>query len=154
MLDTGLTWFLETNAALAEMLGRGGSPVRCRKDKTTGIFPVAVLGGAPTLPYIVYQLISSTPNNVMEGVNRFQSARVRFSCYGSNFTNAKQLANTLKQQLQGFKGVWYSLADNTPQVEVQGAWLAFWGDNAEPDAHNTILTSMIDFNINYVDMQD
>ena len=156
MLDTGLNWFLETNAALAALLnpgGAGSSPcVNKRADKTSGIFPVTAID-KPTLPYIVTLQISSTPNNVMEGVNRFQTARFRFLCYGSNFTNAKQLAYTLKQQLQGFKGIWYSLKDNSPQVEVQGAWLASWGDNAEPEAHNTILTSVIDFNINFVDMQ-
>jgi len=66
----------------------------------------------PALPYVVFYQISSTPNNLMAGVNRFQSARIRFECHGSNFSDAKQLARTLKQQLQGFKGLAYSLADS------------------------------------------
>lgn len=154
MFDTGLNWFLESNSALAALLGRGGSPVRARKDRTTGIYPGQALG-QPDPPYIVWLQISSTPNNVMEGVNRFQNVRIRFSCTGSDYTQAKQLARTLKLQLQGFKGLWYSTANpSEAQVDVQGAWEVFWGDNAEPDAHATLFTSVIDFSINFVDMRD
>jgi hypothetical protein len=157
MFDTGLNWFLETNAALQALLNPAGyalSPVRNKRaDKTTGIFPVAAIS-TPALPYIVFFEISATPNNVMEGVNRYQSARYRFTCYGSDFTNAKRVSRALKLQLQGYKGVWYSLADNSAQVEIQGAWLAFEGDNPEPELHNTIFTSVVDFNINFIDMLD
>jgi len=97
------------------------------------------------LPYIVYSQVGAGSVGSYDGNNRLQSARVRFSCYGTSYSVAKRLAAAIKNSLGGLLA---TLSDGT---RVEGAWLEFEGDETEAAVEGTIFASHVDFSLNFVD---
>ena len=89
------------------------------------------------LPYLVYTQVGASQVNSFDGVNRLQSARLRFSCYGTSYASAKALCGAVKASLSGLLA---TLSDGT---QVQGCWLA--------DLQGTIFASHVDYSLNFVD---
>lgn len=97
------------------------------------------------LPYLVYTQVGAAQVNSFDGVNRLQSARLRFSCYGTSYASAKALCNAVKSSLGGLLA---TLSDGT---QVQGCWLEFEADDAEADLQGTIFASHVDYSLNFTD---
>ena len=142
MLVEGLQAYLSANALVQAALGTASS----RGDSTNGIFPMLAYG-TPNAPYLVYSQISGEPQTVsMQGTNRLQNARWRFSCHGSTYRQAKELAKYVSVAL-------YSMNGTLPagQAEVHGSWKRSEIDTAEPVAHGTLFTTHVDFEVIYQD---
>jgi hypothetical protein len=109
-----------------------------------GVYP-ALAPKESELPYLVYTQVGGATVNSLAGANRLQSARLRFSCYGTSYADAKNLAAALKNSLNG-------LAVTLPGgITVQGAWLEFEGDDAESDLQGTVFACHVDFSMMFVD---
>jgi hypothetical protein len=117
-----------------------------RKDKSTGIFPVQ----APDevlVPWVVYQQVSGQPlQTSMQGTGRLHTARMRFSCFGSTYKQAKQLAQALKASMLACFGTM-----PTGDTIVQGSWLSLELDQAEPLPRGTIFCTITDFMLVFLD---
>lgn len=144
MLVEGIFEFIAADSGVQAQLGTPST----RPDKTTGIWPVQA-PDEPLVPWIVYQQISGNPlQTSMQGTGRLQTARIRFTCYGSTFKQAKSLANALKLCLLGCDG-----ALPAGQAEVHGSWLSLERDEAEPMLRGTIFASHLDFTFIFLDTQ-
>jgi hypothetical protein len=143
MLVEGIYDFLAADTGVQALLGTATS----RKDKQTGIWPVQA-PDEPLAPWIVYQQISGNPlQTSMQGTGRLQTARMRFTCYGSTYKQAKGLANACKLSLLGCDGAL------SGQVEVHGAWLSLERDEAEALPKGTVFCSHLDFTFIFLDLQ-
>ena len=93
LLVEGIYAVLVANASMQEALGS----VASRTDSTTGIFPGLAPDEVP-MPYIVYQQIAGQPlQQSMQGTGALTTARLRFSCYGTTYKQAKELGKVLNQ---------------------------------------------------------
>jgi hypothetical protein len=97
MLVEGIAALLVNDAGVKAILGVS------RNDGTNGVFP-SIAVEAPTLPYIVYQQIDRNPVLSYQGMNRLGMPRFQISCYGNPYKTVKQLANAVKNVLNGFQG--------------------------------------------------
>lgn len=142
MLVEGLQNYLANNGGVTGVLGTPGT----RGDSTTGIFPIMAIG-EPTAPYLVYSQVGGAPQTIsMQGTNALQNARWRFSCHGSTYKQAKELAKYVSQALYTLYG---TLAAG--EAEVHGSWKRSEIDTAEPIAHGTLYTTHVDFEIIFID---
>jgi hypothetical protein len=142
MLIEGIYAVLSTNAALQALLGTAAS----RSDSTTGIFPALAPSEVP-MPYIVYQQVAGQPlQESMAGTGALTTSRFRFTCYGTTYSGAKELARVLNQ-------VMISIDGPLPagEAEVHGVWLKLNADDSEPIPHGTIYANHLDYEINYID---
>src|SRR5258706_8793145 len=100
MLVEGITALLAANSGMQLQLGTPST----RSDRGTGIFPVQAPDEVP-VPWVVYQQVSGNPlQESMQGTGRLTTARLRFTCYGSTYKQAKTLAQALKSALLGCDG--------------------------------------------------
>lgn len=141
MFQQGLFNFLENQAALTTLLGTPAT----RGDKTSGIFAMLAINEA-TMPYMAFQRISGMPITSLQGANRLQEARFRFSCYGANYPSAVGLAEQLKLVFATYQGTW---SDGTI---VQNAVVVMEADDTESIPHGTIYAVHVDIEFMYVDM--
>jgi len=100
MFGEGLHNFLKSNSAIQALIGTPST----RGDKTPGVFPQQASVKEPTLPFIVYMEISGNNEQSLDGPNRLMIVRYRVASWGSSYGSAKKLANTIKLQLNGFRG--------------------------------------------------
>lgn len=143
MFEEGLYGYMIADANVCTALGG------TRSDKTSGIFPDSAPDECMT-PYIVFLQVSGQPlQESFQGVGALQTARWRFSCYGSTKKQAKNLANVLKQSLINMTG---PLPGGAGNGEVQGAWFRFECDMVEPMFVGTIKSTHIDMEFNYLDV--
>lgn len=141
MLAESIAAYLAADTNVKAQLGNP------RADGTTGIWPVTA-PDEPLVPWIVFQQISGSPlQESYQGTGRLKTSRWRFSCYGSSYKQAKQLAQAVIDAVLGMDG-----ALPAGQCEVHGAWLKLELDESESLPKNTIFTSHADFEINYVDL--
>lgn len=141
MLEEGLVALLAGNAGVSTLLGTH------RSDGTNGIFALEALKDV-TVPYIVYEQVSSDPNETMEGLNKFQGARYRFKCYAADYPTAARLCHAVRMCLGGFIGT-LADKDSTP---VQYCTPVFEGAlPVEASLRATILGRAIDFALLFVD---
>jgi hypothetical protein len=142
MLIEGLFSYLAADTGLAEQLGTTST----RRDHTTGIFPTVAPESVP-VPYVVCQQVAGEPlQTSFQGIGRLQTARWRFSTYGSSYLQAKKVAESLRLALLGMNGV---LVEG--DVCIQGSWLELEADDSEPIPHGNIYSTHLDFNINFQD---
>lgn len=142
MLAEGLYAVLTTNASLQALLGTASA----RKDKTTGIFPIMAPEEVP-MPYIVFQQVSGAPlQTSMAGTGPLREERWRFSCYGTKYKNAQELARVLNQVMISINGTLPA-----GEAEVHGVWETLAADDFETVPHATIYTAHRDYNIVYID---
>jgi hypothetical protein len=111
-----------------------------------GVFP-ALAPKESSLPYLVYTQVGGATVNSLAGANRLQSARLRFSCYGNTYGTAKGLAKAVKDSLNGLA---VTLPGGT--VAIQGAWLEYEGDDAEPDLQGTVFATHVDFSLMFAEV--
>lgn len=140
MFQTGLFSFLESQPLLTALLG---TPTT-RGDKSTGIFAM-LANNEPTMPYMAFQRVSGAPVMSLQGANRMHIARFRFSCYGSSYPSAVNLAGALKFLFATFTGTW---SDGTVVQHVGNVMEA---DDMESIPHGTIYACHLDFEFCYVD---
>jgi hypothetical protein len=108
------------------------------------VFP-ALAPKESVLPFVVYTQVGASSVNSFDGNNRLQSARLRFSCYGKSYADAKHLAAAVKNSLSGLL---VTLSDGT---KVQGCQMEFEADDAESDLQGTVFASHLDFSLMFVD---
>lgn len=141
MFFEGLFNFLGTSPVIVAQLGA------TRGDKTKGVFPM-LANPQPTFPYIVTEEISSDNATSMQGTNRFTTTRMRLSCYGSTYGQAKKLAEAVRQAFGTVSNYQGALSDGTilqsalqvPPGEV---------DDAEPQPHGMLYSSHLDYEFEY-----
>lgn len=143
MLVDALQNIIANDATLVALLGTTTS----RADSTNGVFPVQA-PDQPTMPYIVYSQVSGDPLDVMfGGTVPMTQERWRFSCFGTTYRNAKKLAKKLR----------LALIDVLPGTNAAGTvWLTgmycvMEADESEPIGRGTLFSTIVDFNIVYVD---
>lgn len=143
MLVESLQTFLSADAGLLALLGTPAS----RPDSTTGIFPISAPGNV-AMPYLVMQQISGEPlQESFQGTGRLQTARWRFSCYGTTYLKAKQLARALREALLAL----YPFSGNG--VQIEGSWLKLEADDFDEIPHGTIYAAHCDFDVVYLDLE-
>lgn len=142
MLAEALEAYLAADAGMKAILGLSTA----RKDQRNGLYPVSVIG-TPSLPYVVHYEVGTTPLYSFQGQNRLQSKRYRFSCYGSNALNAKQLARALWKALSNIPIGIMAVGD----IEMHGSYYIAEVDGAEPEGHNTIFGVHVDFEFWFLD---
>lgn len=144
MLVEGINAYIAADSGVRALLGTPST----RSDKGTGIFPVQAPDEVP-VPWIVYQQVSGNPlQESFQGTGRLTTGRLRFTCYGSTYKQAKTLANALKLAMLACDGTMPA-----GQVEVHGSWLSLELDEAEPLPRGTIFATHLDFQLIYVDAQ-
>jgi hypothetical protein len=144
MFGQGLFTYLSTNAGIKAQLG---SP---RADKETGVFPVLAPEGS-TFPYITVTQISGVPVESMQAQNRLTTARIRFSCFGSSYGQAKTLAEAVRQAFGSSSQFQVTLSDGTvlqnaspvPPTEV---------DDVESAGHGRIYSTHLDYEFMYTNV--
>jgi hypothetical protein len=110
-----------------------------------GVFP-SLAPKESSLPFVVYSQVGGATVNSLDGANRLQSARLRFSCYGTSYSAAKKLAAAVKASLNGLV---VTLSDGS---KVEGCWLEFEADDSEADLQGTVFSSHVDFSLMFVDV--
>jgi hypothetical protein len=140
MIVESLYGYLTASSTIATLLGVP------RSDKTTGIFPSFAPDGAPMPQIVIMQVVGQPLQESFQGTGRLQSARFRFSCYGSTYKSAKVLANAVKQAMMSCDGTMSS-----GNCEVHGSWFRLEQDEAEPIPHGTVYSTHVDFEVNFLD---
>ena len=88
-IETDLLDILEANAGVSALIG-------------TRIYPM-LLPQTPTLPAIVYSVISAMRTARHGGRASIGEKRIQFSCWGSTYSGAKALADQVRLALDGTK---------------------------------------------------
>jgi hypothetical protein len=131
------------------MLLEGIYTLLSENSGVTGLNATVCPGLAPkeqTLPVIVMKQVGGEASvTSFAGSNALQTARIRFSCYGSSFLIAKQVARAVKFALDGLLA---TLSDGT---QVEGAWLAYEGDQVDEALQGTVYETHVDFRFQFVD---
>lgn len=109
MIDVGLVNLLAGNAGAAALLGAGGASSQPGYTPQASIFGDVVPEDVTQYPCIAYQFVGgrSDPTLTTSGA---QCSRVQIDCWAVNRLVAKQLANAVRQCLNGYSGV---LSDGT-----------------------------------------
>lgn len=143
MFVEGLFAYLSTNSTLQTALG---AP---RPDKTAGIW-AGLTPDEALMPAIAVSQVSGMPlQESFQGTGALQSARWRFSCYGTTYKQAKLVAQALRQALLPLYG---TLPGSAANAEVHGVWLKSEVDEQEPIPHGTIYSTHVDFEFEYLDL--
>jgi hypothetical protein len=90
MIEEGIVAYLTTYPALVAL-------------QSTRLYPVT-LPQSPTLPCMKFQRVSGPLEYTHSGQSAWAEARFQFDCWGDTPLIAKQLAQSLKSALSGFKG--------------------------------------------------
>ena len=111
MLAEGLVALLLSDTGV---VGINGTPAaRQAQDPqgrlNPGVFAVQMPEGIK-LPAIVYLVISDEDLMTLDGPNAFTSARVQFSCYGTQYADSQRLCRAVRLALENFQGI---LVDGT-----------------------------------------
>ncbi len=80
-----------------------------------------------TLPALVYERVSSSPDYVMEGASGLVDAHMQFTAWASTYKASKQLSDALRLCLSGLHETLYS-PDGTESVKVEVAMLVEQSD--------------------------
>lgn len=143
MLVDALQNIIANDADLVTLLGTTVT----RSDSTNGVFPVQA-PDQPTMPYVVYSQVSGDPMTVLlSGTAPLTQERWRFSCFGTTYRNAKVLAKKLRLALiDVLPGV-----NTAGHVMISGMYCVMEADESEPIGRGTLFSTIVDFNIVYVD---
>jgi hypothetical protein len=135
MLVEELQTFLAAATAVTALLGTPSS----RSDSTNGLFPVEALDGpALTMPYICYSQADGEPlAETMVGTAPLRQAHWMLSCYGSNYKQAKKLAQIVKDTL-------LAVPPNAVPT-TQGVWLRREADSKIPIGKGTMFVTDLTF---------
>lgn len=139
--QTGLFDFLTTQPAITALIGTPST----RGDGATGIWPI-LAPNESTMPYLTFHRVHGAPVMSMEGANRLQNSVFRFSCYGSSYPSAVNLALQLKLLFATFLGTW---SNGTVIQHVQQTSEV---DDSESVPHGTIYSVHLDFEFMHVDL--
>jgi Protein of unknown function (DUF3168) len=142
MFSEGIYAYLSADGGMRSVLGTPSE----RTDKRTGVFPMEA-PGQPSLPYVVYYEDGASPIYSLAGQNRLQSKRLRFSCYGKTAKDGKVLARQVRIALNNIP------VGTLPagSAEAHGQFYVSEFDGAEPDAHETIYGTHVDFEFWFID---
>lgn len=144
MLVEAIQQYLAADSGVVASLG---TPT-ARVDKQSGIWPVQA-PDEPAVPWIVFSQVSGNPlQTSMQGTGRLQTARIRFTCYGSKYKQAKTLAKAVKAAMLALDG-----AQAGTFTQICGSWLSLEMDDAEPLPRGTVFATHLDFQINYLDTE-
>lgn len=113
MLEEALFSYLTGYAGLSALIG-------------TRLYPVQFPQGV-TLPAMTYQQVSSPEVYSHDGYSGLRSPRFQFTCRGSTYLEAKQVAAQLKAALRGYAGLMAG------SVNVRGARIENEIDQIEPE---------------------
>lgn len=69
------------------------------------IYPLLIFQDKPNKqpPWIIYEQISSSPGGDLSG-KRWTRTRLQFSCYGTSYASAKQVAKAVEKALHNYQG--------------------------------------------------
>lgn len=147
MLAEGLQVALSSDAEMQAVLG---TPAQRGGD--SGIFP----SQAPDEirpPWIVFGQISGMPlQESFQGTGRLMTSRWRFSCYGSEYPQAKRLAIAVRNVLNGLNGILPGQNPSTQTAQVEGSWFRLEMDAPEEMEKGTIFGTHLDYLINFADL--
>jgi len=73
-------------------------------------------------PAIVYQIIGGDrPSYSLDGANGQVESRLQVTCYGANGPARRQLADTFRQAIDGFKGTWNGTEIQSVFIDDEGS---------------------------------
>jgi len=105
----GLRAYLLDDAAIAAIVG-------------TRIYPI-VLPQGQVQTSIVYTRVSGIGDNHMEGPSGLSRPRFQVDCWSQSIDTASQLANLVKERIDGFRGTWFWGEDSPAEaIVVQGVF--------------------------------
>jgi hypothetical protein len=108
-LRVGLRAYLLDDAAIAAIVG-------------TRIYPI-VLPQGQVQTSIVYTRISGFGDNHMLGPSGLSRPRIQIDCWSQSADTAAQLANLVKERVDGFRGSWLWGEDSPAEaIVVQGVF--------------------------------
>jgi hypothetical protein len=93
----------------------------------------------PTLPAVVYRRVAAELEMAHDGPIDLEYSRFRFHCYGDTPKTARTVANTIKSELNGYKGTLGGL------VAVHGAFFITQTSDFEDVTDSS--RSIIDFRL-------
>ena len=72
----------------------------------------------PTLPYIVFERVSSSKISLMSADTGVSEARFQFTCYGSTYTSARNVVEQVRQCWQRYSGTVSSVVILDTEIET------------------------------------
>ena len=142
MLGEAIYKVITTDAGITALLGTPST----RADKQSGVWPMQA-PDQPAVPWIVFAQVSGQPlQESMQGTGRLKTSRWRFTCYGTTYKQATQLAQALTEAMISMDGTQAGAA-----CEVHGAWLRLELDESESLPRGTVFASHRDFEVVYID---
>jgi hypothetical protein len=144
MFGEGLHNFLKSNSSIQALIGTSST----RGDKTPGVFPMQASVKEPTLPFLAYFEISGNNEQSFDGPNRLMVVRYRVAAWGSSYSSAKKLANTVKLALNGFRGTFSdgSVVEHVADITEN--------DVTDDMPEGTVYGTHTDFELAYEDHSD
>lgn len=94
----------------------------------TRVYP-QVLPQSPTLPAVVYNVLSDTPSDDISGNAGLFKAEIQFDCFATTQLAAEALDEKIRLSLQGYRGTHLS-------VEIRGIYFNLGLDNFEAEVLN------------------
>lgn len=88
--EAGLKTYLDSKTAITNIVG-------------TRIYLDTAPQGV-TSPYLIYQEVDSQTEHHMTGASALRGATYQFDCYASGSLQVKQLADSVRQSLDGYRG--------------------------------------------------
>lgn len=61
------------------------------------------------MPAITFADVSTVPVNSVDGASTLRGSRIQVECWGNGYEQAKQLARSVREALDGFVGEWSGL---------------------------------------------
>lgn len=84
----------------------------------TRIFPLVIPQGQ-ALPAIAYQRISGVREHTHAGASGLAHPRIQYACVAETFTQARAVADAVRQRLDGFAGVIGSVTVESIMIQNQ-----------------------------------
>jgi len=141
MLVESLQQIITGDSGIQSLIGTPST----RADSANGVWPT-MAPDQPAVPYVIMQQVGqSSESETFDGTGALQSARWRFSCYGSTYKQTKELAKKLRLLLIGLDGT------QSGSVEIHGAWSELEADTAESLGRGTLFSTHIEMRFVYVD---
>lgn len=108
---------------------------------STNIHWDTMLQGAP-LPNVVMFAVSGVTDYTMQGASGYVMTRVQFDCRGNSASQARSVANAIKDRLSGFSGVFSG-------YKFQGAFEQSHRTRFDKDGTLTWFTDSRDYSVHW-----
>lgn len=129
MIEESLHAYLVSQAAITAIAG-------------TRIYPTRAPQGA-AFPRATYQLVSREHRHATALASGTASSRYQISCWGASYATAKQLADAIRETIDGYSGAWGSDTIDVVMVTNDVEFFEPPSDGAEVGTYHVALDVLI-----------